>query len=133
MINQVEMNNAMRGNEEGILGMISLFSGGSLSQSTIFGLGIMPYISASIIFQLLASVYPPLEKLQKEGEVGQQRPTADAGAGRVRFGSGGQGEDLRAQVVVAIQKRAIDARGPSDRGERDLVALRDRNPDLFSA
>src|SRR5271155_3031965 len=73
MINQIEMSNAMRGNEEGLLGMISLFSGGNLSQSTIFGLGIMPYISASIIFQLLASVWPPLEKLQKEGEAGRKK------------------------------------------------------------
>src|SRR6185436_18587038 len=40
---------------------------------TIFGLGIMPYISASIIFQLLASVYPPLEQLQKEGEAGRKK------------------------------------------------------------
>src|SRR5436309_2766765 len=57
----------------GLYGLISMFSGGSLSQSTIFGLGIMPYISASIIFQLLASVYPPLEKLQKEGESGRKK------------------------------------------------------------
>src|ERR1043166_5833605 len=73
MINQAEMLNAMRGQEEALLGLISMFSGGSLSQSTIFGLGIMPYISASIIFQLLASVYPPLEKLQKEGEAGRKK------------------------------------------------------------
>src|SRR5580692_3464513 len=73
MINQVEMARSMRGSEEGLLGMISMFSGGSLSQSTIFGLGIMPYISASIIFQLLASIYPPLEKLKKEGESGQKK------------------------------------------------------------
>src|SRR5437870_6530795 len=56
-----------------ILGFVSLFSGGALSQSTIFGWGVMPYISASIIFQLLASVYPPLEKLQKEGESGRKK------------------------------------------------------------
>lgn len=56
-----------------ILGFVSLFSGGTFSQSTIFSLGIMPYISASIIFQLLASVYPPLEKLQKEGESGRKK------------------------------------------------------------
>jgi preprotein translocase subunit SecY len=73
MINQHEMMNAMRGSDEGLLGLISMFSGGSLSQSTIFGLGIMPYISASIIFQLLASVWPPLEKLQKEGEAGRKK------------------------------------------------------------
>src|ERR1700730_6456566 len=56
IINQTEMIQKMRGSDEGLLGLISMFSGGSLSQSTIFGLGIMPYISASIIFQLLASV-----------------------------------------------------------------------------
>ncbi len=48
-----------------ITAYLSIFSGGSLSQSTIFGLGVMPYISASIIFQLLATVVPALEKLQK--------------------------------------------------------------------
>ena len=73
MINQQAMVQAMRGSDEGLLGLITMFSGGSLSQSTIFGLGIMPYISASIIFQLLASVYPPLEKLQKEGEAGRKK------------------------------------------------------------
>ncbi|MFO0809408.1 MAG: preprotein translocase subunit SecY [Gemmataceae bacterium] len=56
-----------------VLGLVSLFSGGNLSQACIFGFGIMPYISASIIFQLLASVYPPLEKLQKEGEAGRKK------------------------------------------------------------
>jgi preprotein translocase subunit SecY len=73
MIDQYKMAEAMRGSDEGLLGLISMFSGGSLSQSTIFGLGIMPYISASIIFQLLASVWPPLEKLQKEGEAGRKK------------------------------------------------------------
>jgi preprotein translocase subunit SecY len=73
IINQTEMIQKMRGSDEGLLGLISMFSGGSLSQSTIFGLGIMPYISASIIFQLLASVIPSLEKLQKEGESGRKK------------------------------------------------------------
>ncbi|MDY0166679.1 MAG: preprotein translocase subunit SecY [Thermoguttaceae bacterium] len=53
--------------------MVQTFSASQLSQATIFGLGIMPYISASIIFQLLATVYPPLEKLQKEGESGRKK------------------------------------------------------------
>jgi preprotein translocase subunit SecY len=52
---------------------VSIFSGGSLTQSTIFGLGVMPYISSSIIFQLLGTVIPTLEKLQKEGETGQRK------------------------------------------------------------
>ena len=50
-----------------------LFTGGNLSQSTIFGLGIMPYISASIIFQLLVTVVPALEKLQQEGDSGRRK------------------------------------------------------------
>jgi preprotein translocase subunit SecY len=52
---------------------VSLFSGGNLTQSTVFGLGIMPYISSSIIFQLLITVVPSLEKLQKEGESGRKK------------------------------------------------------------
>src|SRR6476661_1270134 len=52
---------------------VSLFSGGNLSQSTVFGLGVMPYISASIIFQLLGTVIPTLEKMQKEGEQGRKK------------------------------------------------------------
>jgi preprotein translocase subunit SecY len=56
-----------------VLSYVSMFSGGDLSHATLFGLGIMPYISASIIFQLLAAVYPPLEKLQKEGESGRKK------------------------------------------------------------
>lgn len=56
-----------------LLNQVAMFSASSLNQATIFGLGIMPYISASIIFQLLGSVYPPLEKLQKEGETGRKK------------------------------------------------------------
>jgi len=52
---------------------VSLFSGGNLSSSTIFGLGVAPYISASIIFQLLTTVVPTFEKLQKEGETGRKK------------------------------------------------------------
>ncbi len=58
-----------------ILGLLNLFSGGSLSRIAIFALGIMPYITASIILQLLQVVVPSLEKLSKEGEVGQARIT----------------------------------------------------------
>ena len=53
--------------------LFSMFTGGSLGQSTIFGLGIMPYISASIILQLLVTVVPSLEKLSKEGEAGRRK------------------------------------------------------------
>src|SRR3954466_14677619 len=58
-----------------VLGFLNLFSGGSLSRFSIFALGIMPYITASIILQLLQVVVPSLEKLRNEGEVGQQKIT----------------------------------------------------------
>lgn len=58
-----------------ILGFLNLFAGGSLQRFAIFALGIMPYITASIILQLMTVVVPSLEKLRKEGEVGQQRIT----------------------------------------------------------
>jgi preprotein translocase subunit SecY len=56
-----------------VFAFASMFSGSNLGMSTIFGLGIMPYISASIIFQLLSNFYGPLEKLKKEGEAGQRK------------------------------------------------------------
>jgi preprotein translocase subunit SecY len=58
-----------------VLGFLSLFSGGALERLSLFALGIMPYITSSIILQLLTVVVPSLEKLQKEGEVGQQKIT----------------------------------------------------------
>ena len=58
-----------------ILGFLNLFCGGSLSRLSLFALGIMPYITASIILQLMTVVVPSLERLQKEGEVGQQKIT----------------------------------------------------------
>ena len=59
----------------GILGMFNMFSGGALSRFTVFALGIMPYISASIIMQLLSAVSPKLEQLKKEGEAGRRTIT----------------------------------------------------------
>ncbi|MGN6170758.1 MAG: preprotein translocase subunit SecY [Solirubrobacteraceae bacterium] len=59
----------------GILSLLNLFSGGGLGRIAVFALGIMPYITASIILQLLTVVVPSLEKLQKEGEIGQARIT----------------------------------------------------------
>ncbi len=58
-----------------LFGLLSMFSGGSLNRLTVFALGIMPYITASIILQLLGVVSPTLEKLQKEGELGRKKIT----------------------------------------------------------
>src|SRR5713226_4564051 len=62
-------------NRGSILGFVDLFSGGQLRRLTVFALGIMPYITASIILQLLTVVYEPLAKLQKEGELGRKKIT----------------------------------------------------------
>jgi preprotein translocase subunit SecY len=62
-------------NNNGILGMFNMFSGGALSRFTVFALGIMPYISASIIMQLLTVVSPKMEQLKKEGEAGRRQIT----------------------------------------------------------
>ncbi len=56
-----------------VMQVVALFSAARIGNATIFGLGIMPYISAAIIFELLASVYPPLEQLRKEGEAGRKK------------------------------------------------------------
>ena len=60
---------------EGAMGLLTLFSGGALSYVSVFSLGIMPYITSSIIMQLLQSVIPSLHELAREGEVGQQKIT----------------------------------------------------------
>lgn len=74
-IDRVVMNGFMdrQRKEGGLLNLFNLFSGGALDQMSIFGLGIMPYVSASIIMQLLAVVVPSLERLQKEGAAGRQK------------------------------------------------------------
>jgi preprotein translocase subunit SecY len=64
---------AKQGGVGDLLRTVAVFSASQLSQATIFGLGIMPYISASIIFQLLGTVWEPLERLQKEGEAGRKK------------------------------------------------------------
>ena len=63
----------MKQHASGVLGIFNMFSGGALEQLSIFALGIMPYISASIILQLLTVVIPALEQMQKEGEQGRRK------------------------------------------------------------
>ncbi len=61
--------------QNSLFGLYDMFVGGGLSRATVFALGIMPYISASIMFQLLAAVFPTVEKMQKEGEEGRKKLT----------------------------------------------------------
>ncbi len=74
-IDPTQLAELFKQNQGGMLGMFNMFSGGALSRFTIFALGIMPYISSSIIMQLMTVVYPPFEALKKEGEAGRRKIT----------------------------------------------------------
>src|SRR5499425_1046119 len=74
-INVTELTRIFESAAGSALGLFDLFSGGNFRQLTIFALGIMPYITASIILQLMQVVFPYLERLQKEGELGRQKIT----------------------------------------------------------
>jgi len=72
-VNRVEMGNLISKSTGSFLGMFNMFSGGALQNMSIFALGIMPYVSASIVIQLLTVVIPKLDQLNKEGEQGRRK------------------------------------------------------------
>ena len=74
-IDPTQLQQLFKGQSGGILNMFNMFSGGALSRFTVFALGIMPYISASIIMQLMTYVVPSLEAIKKEGEAGRRKIT----------------------------------------------------------
>src|ERR1700684_1036377 len=74
-VNFLKLEDFFNQNRGSFLGFVDMFSGGNLRRLTIFALGIMPYITASIILQLMTVVYEPLAKLQKEGELGRKKIT----------------------------------------------------------
>lgn len=74
-INPDQLAELFKGSQGGILSLFNMFSGGALSRFSVFALGIMPYISASIIMQLMTYVVPSLEALKKEGESGRRKIT----------------------------------------------------------
>src|SRR6476661_9607190 len=71
-INIDALNDIFKQQQQGVLGLFNMFSGGAVGRLAIFALNIMPYISASIIIQLLTSIVPTLEALKKEGESGRK-------------------------------------------------------------
>src|ERR1700688_4034647 len=74
-INMLRWQDFFARNQGSIFGFFDLFAGGNIRRLTVFALGIMPYITSSIILQLLTVVVPTLEKLQKEGEIGRRKIT----------------------------------------------------------
>ncbi len=86
-----------------ILDMFNMFSGGALQRLSVFALGIMPYISASIIVQLLTVVVPVLEQLRKEGEAGRRKITQ-----YTRYGTVGLGAFQALGVAIALQSQSVN-------------------------
>ncbi len=72
-IDPTQLENLSRQTSSGVMGLLDMFSGGAFSQASVFALGIMPYISASIVVQLMGIVFPYFQKLQREGESGQRK------------------------------------------------------------
>lgn len=87
-INMAIMAEIASKNASGLLGMVDMFSGGALWRMTVFVLSIVPYITSSIIVQLLAAIYPPWEALRKEGETGRQKLNQYTRYGTVLLASG---------------------------------------------
>src|SRR5204863_323002 len=90
-----------KGQQGGILSLFNMFSGGALSRFTVFALGIMPYISASIIMQLLTYVIPTFEQLKKEGEAGRRKITQ-----YTRYGTLGLALFQSFSIAVALESSA---------------------------
>ena len=100
-IDPAQLQQFFKGQEGGILGMANLMSGGALSRFTIFALGIMPYISASIVMQLLTYVVPTFEQIKKEGEAGRRKITQ-----YTRYGTLGLALFQSLGIAVALEASA---------------------------
>jgi len=100
-IDPSQLQQLFKGQQGGILSLFNMFSGGALSRFTVFALGIMPYISASIIMQLLTYVLPTFEQLKKEGEAGRRKITQ-----YTRYGTLGLAMFQSLGIAVALESQA---------------------------
>jgi preprotein translocase subunit SecY len=100
-IDPAQLQQLFKGQQGGILSLFNMFSGGALSRFTVFALGIMPYISASIVMQLLTYVLPSLEALKKEGESGRRKITQ-----YTRYGTLGLAVFQSLSIAIALESSA---------------------------
>ena len=100
-IDPAQLQQLFSGQQGGILNLFNMFSGGALSRFTVFALGIMPYISASIIMQLMTYVIPAFEQLKKEGEAGRRKTTQ-----YTRYGTLGLALFQSLGIAVALESSA---------------------------
>jgi len=91
----------------GLMNMFNMFSGGSLARFSVFALGVVPYISASIVVQMMGSVIPSLQALRKEGEAGRRKMTT-----YTRFGTVGLAAFQAFGIAVALQKQVASGGAP---------------------
>ena len=99
-IDPVQLKSLFEGQQSGILGMFNMFSGGALARFSVLALGIMPYISASIIMQLLTVVSPQLEAMKKEGEAGRRKITQ-----YTRYGTVGLAFFQSLGIAIALESQ----------------------------
>jgi preprotein translocase subunit SecY len=100
-INPEQLQQLFSGQQGGILSLFNMFSGGALSRFTVFALGIMPYISASIIMQLMTYVVPTFEQMKKEGEAGRRKITQ-----YTRYGTLGLALFQSLSIAIALESSA---------------------------
>jgi len=105
-VNGAALAETIRSMGGGLLGFYDMFSGGAFSNATVFALGIMPYISASIIMSLLTAVVPALEKLSKEGQEGQKKITEYTRYGTI-------GLCIVQAIGISMYLQSIESRGPA--------------------
>jgi preprotein translocase subunit SecY len=108
-INPDAMRQLFNSQSGGILGLFNMFSGGALSRFSVFALGIMPYISASIIMQLVSSVVPSLEAIKKEGEAGRRKITQYTRYGTVLLALA---QSFGIAATLQAQPDLVNAPGP---------------------
>jgi preprotein translocase subunit SecY len=101
-IDPIQLQNMFKQQEDTILSLFNMFSGGALERMSILALGIMPYISASIIMQLLSAVSPQLEQLKKEGEAGRRKISQ-----YTRYGTLGLGTLQSLGMAMALQTQGV--------------------------
>jgi preprotein translocase subunit SecY len=99
-INPVALTELFQGTQSSIVGLFDMFSGGALSRFSVFALGIMPYISASIIMQLMTSVVPKFEQLRKEGESGRRKITQ-----YTRYGTAALATFQALGIAIALEQQ----------------------------
>ena len=107
-VNLAALDELARQTQNTMFGLYDMFSGGNLSKVTIFALGIMPYISASIILQLLTVVWPYLEKLSKEGELGRRKITQ-----YTRYGTIVLSVVQALGIAIFLERQTQDRRRPA--------------------